>query len=569
MAGFIQAIAVDLDGTIAHGTALDGDALVALAECRAAGTAVLLVTGRIEAELLRDFPELLEQFDAAVLENGAVLLIEGRRTLTKALDPSLAPHLQEREIPIRQGAAILACPGEDAQSVLDVISELGLDAQLVHNRSELMVLPAGVSKGTGMRAALTELDISVHNTIAIGDAENDLSLLADAEVAVAAHGAVDSVRRAADLVLTDRPGERLADLLRGPVVAGAQAVHSTRRALTIGTADDGTVVSVPGAQAGILVCGESGHGKSHLTGLLVERWIEAGYTVLVIDPEGDHASLAALHRTVLIRPEETVPADDHLLQLLSHQSVSVVLDLSGMPAQQLRAYLEAVALAVESLRAQYGLPHWIVVDEAHGVLDEDGWLAHIFRPSGGGYCYVTHRPELLCTAARSTIDVTVTALGSGLSDGRGMSASAVLRVRGAPDRVFTPDPRDTKHVRHRTKYQQVALPERARFRFRDGAGHVIATATTVADFVSDLRSVPDESIVHHALRGDFSRWAVGALQDRVLGSLLSARETDLAARIGAGAADFRDRAGSDLARRYGYDDHPVGPAHPIEMEPAS
>jgi hypothetical protein len=34
--------------------------------------------------------------------------------------------------------------------------------------------------------------------------------------------------------------------------------------------------------------------------LLVERWIEGGYTVLVIDPEGDHAALSRLPATIVI-----------------------------------------------------------------------------------------------------------------------------------------------------------------------------------------------------------------------------------------------------------------------------
>ena len=36
-----------------------------------------------------------------------------------------------------------------------------------------MVLPQGVSKGAGLRAALSALRLSVHNAVGIGDAEND------------------------------------------------------------------------------------------------------------------------------------------------------------------------------------------------------------------------------------------------------------------------------------------------------------------------------------------------------------------------------------------------------------
>ena len=548
MAGFVQAVAVDLDGTIAHGNTLDANAMAALDECRSSGATTVLVTGRIEAELLGSFPDLLPHFDAAVLENGAVLAMDEHRITLAGIDPLLASHLRERIPFLRQGVAILACGLSDAPVVLEGIDALGLDAQLVHNRSELMVLPSGVSKGTGLHAALQGLEVSAHNSVAIGDAENDLSMLIAAEVGVAAHGAVPSVLRIADVTLSDRPGDTLADFLRGPVVSGAKPIHSPRRALRIGQASDGSIVTVPGAQAGVLVCGSSGAGKSHLTGLLVERWIDAGYTALIIDPEGDHSSLASLHQTVVIDASATQSVDE-LLHLLCHQSLSVVLDLSRMSRSATVAYLSMIAPGVESIRSQHGLPHWVVIDEAHGVLGEDGMLADVFRPNAGGYCYVTYHPEMLCAAAKTTVDVTVIALGPDLGDGDG--ARAVIRVPGRADTEFVPDPRITAHVRHRNKYRDIALPEKLRFRFRDSSGREVACAATVNDFVGQLASVPDDSIVHHALQGDFSRWAVGAVQDRVLGSLLAAVENECVSSITTAARSLRRRAASEVEQRYG------------------
>ena len=40
-----------------------------------------------------------------------------------------------------------------------------------------MVLPAGVNKESGLRAALEELEISPRNVVAVGDAENDFAFL--------------------------------------------------------------------------------------------------------------------------------------------------------------------------------------------------------------------------------------------------------------------------------------------------------------------------------------------------------------------------------------------------------
>lgn len=558
VAGFVQAVAVDLDGTLADRTGVDTAALAAIDDARWTGTATILVTGRIEAELVCDFPNLLDHFDAAVLENGAVLAIDDHRSVLAAVDPLLAPHLRDRSVVIREGVGILACRGSDASTVFDSIDTLGLDAQLVHNRGELMVLPSGVSKGTGLRAALSELGISVHNTLAIGDAENDLAMLATAEIAVAAAGSVDSVSRLADVVLSNRAGDDLASFLLGPVVSGAEPVRSSRRELRIGQTADGSVVTIPGGQAGILVCGDSGAGKSHLTGLLVERWIEAGYTALIIDPEGDHSSLADLHQTVVIDPGAT-PSVEDLLQMLCQRSLSVVLDLSSMAPSTMVPYLGTIAPGIESTRAQYGLPHWIVVDEAHGMLGEDGTLAHVFRPNGGGYCYVTYHPELLCAAAKTTIDVTLTALGQPRDGGTPAGARAVIAVPGRSDREFVPDPRVTAHVRHRNKYRDIALPQQLRFQFRDPTSRIVSTAATIGELVHGIRTVPDASIVHHALRGDFSRWALGAVQDRSLGSFLGAVENDCSARAASAAKTFRRRAAAELQRRYGVDADTAAP----------
>jgi hydroxymethylpyrimidine pyrophosphatase-like HAD family hydrolase len=48
-----------------------------------------------------------------------------------------------------------------------------------------MILPQAISKGVGLREALTMPRLSPHNAIAIGDAENDHDPLAVCEFGVA------------------------------------------------------------------------------------------------------------------------------------------------------------------------------------------------------------------------------------------------------------------------------------------------------------------------------------------------------------------------------------------------
>jgi hydroxymethylpyrimidine pyrophosphatase-like HAD family hydrolase len=57
------------------------------------------------------------------------------------------------------------------------IRELGLELQIIFNKGAVMVLPAGVSKASGLEAALALLELLPHDVAGIGDAENDHAFL--------------------------------------------------------------------------------------------------------------------------------------------------------------------------------------------------------------------------------------------------------------------------------------------------------------------------------------------------------------------------------------------------------
>lgn len=65
------------------------------------------------------------------------------------------------------------------------------------------VVPAGYSKASGMRFLADYLGIPMENTVAIGDSNNDLSMLECAGMAIAMGNAVDTVKEMADFVTTD------------------------------------------------------------------------------------------------------------------------------------------------------------------------------------------------------------------------------------------------------------------------------------------------------------------------------------------------------------------------------
>jgi hydroxymethylpyrimidine pyrophosphatase-like HAD family hydrolase/energy-coupling factor transporter ATP-binding protein EcfA2 len=530
MAGMMRAVAMDLDGTIAWDDRVHPAVLDALAEVREAGISTLLVTGRTLESLDTMFAGLRDLFDAVVAENGAVLDIDGVvHDQGERLGPVLSGPLAAAGVAHAVGRVLIGCAAADASSVHEVIETLGMDYQVVHNRSQLMVLPAGLSKGTGLVAALHELGLSAHNVVAVGDAENDLALLHTAEIGVAVANALPSVKDQADIVLDEPNGAGVAALLRGPIVAGRAPAQVARRRISIGTYPDGTETTVPGGQANILITGDSGSGKSHLAGVLVERWIDAGYTALVVDIEGDYVGLGHLNHVVVLGGHEPPPSYE-LVTLLRQASVSVVLDLSAVHGEQLATYLTHLPTVIEGERAAWGLPHWVVLDEAHATLGRGGAVAEMIRPSDLGYCLVTYHPDELSREVSSVIDVRIVTMGSAARSGRG--AATIVEGGGAPRHFETGD-RRTVHVRHWHKYTSEPLPREHRFVFRNPDGSVVATAANIAEFVQYLRTLDSPVIAYHLTRGDISRWLVGCLGNRDLAAEAATVERDILSRQAA------------------------------------
>jgi hypothetical protein len=71
-------------------------------------------------------------------------------------------------------------------------------------------------------------------------------------------------------------------------------------------------------------------------------------------------------------------------------------------------------------------------------------------------------------------------------------------------------------VRHLGKYiDQPVAPQEAFF-FRRADGRPAGAADTLHGFVARLAEVDDDTLAHHAARGDFSRWIGDVFADRRL-----------------------------------------------------
>lgn len=224
-------LACDFDGTLATDAKVSGSTLAALERVLASGRKLILVTGREMHELLPIFPEH-RIFERIVGENGAVLYRPAGCETTVLADPPspkfIAALRECRVEPLAVGCAIVATRRSNDSTVLRVIHELGLELQVIYNKDAVMVLPAGVDKGTGLLAALVELGVSRDNTVAIGDAENDDALLSLSECGVAVANAISTLKQRADLTTSEANGKGVEQLIEKLLLDDLQGVKTRR-----------------------------------------------------------------------------------------------------------------------------------------------------------------------------------------------------------------------------------------------------------------------------------------------------------------------------------------------------
>jgi hydroxymethylpyrimidine pyrophosphatase-like HAD family hydrolase len=546
-----SALALDYDGTIAVNGAFDPAVREAIADARRRGIVVVLVTGRRLPDLQHVAGDLT-CFDAIVAENGALLEFPASRrhvVLGHAPSPVFLQELQRRGVPYVAGESVVEMDAQWAGRTLDVIRALEQPLVLAFNRGRLMVLPQSVSKSTGLRQALYSLRISIHNTIGIGDAENDHDLLDACEVGVAVAWGSSALRAVADEVIEGSGPPAVADYIRRVMQQPRLSARQMgRRRLVLGHEHNGDEVSLAVRGRTIIIAGEPGSGKSWLAGSLCEQSILQGYCVCVIDPEGDYRTLEALPGVIMLGGDDPPPQARELARALGHPEVSVVIDLSKVSHHDKREYLRTLLPLLVTLRRNTGLPHKILLDEAHYFLSGAD-SAQLIDPELAGYILVTYRVSRLPDHVRQAPDTVVmvtreadreetrTLLGMCrpqpctadspdiFSDLATTEAAILPGVEEADGRVrrFRLASRLTEHVRHRSKYLDMPVLDAHAFAFVSN-GQPDARARTLREFTGLLAEVPADRLSGYLKRHDFSNWIEGVFRDRPLATHLRAVE---------------------------------------------
>jgi hydroxymethylpyrimidine pyrophosphatase-like HAD family hydrolase len=544
-------LATDYDGTLTTDGTIGAETVAALKDVLATGRRLVLVTGRDLDDLLSVYPDL-SIFERVVAENGALLYrpaTKERRALAEPPPPALLASLRRRGVtPLSQGEVIVATREPYETVVLETIRELGLELQVIFNKGAVMILPAGVNKATGLTAALRELKISPHNVVGVGDAENDHSFLRLCERSAAVGGALPAVRDTADLALQGYADAGVRELAAALVAHDLQSTRSPpRQQLTFGDDGRGTPVKLEPYGSCILVCGASASGKSTVARRIVESLTELEYQFCIIDPEGDYEEQP---KAVVVGKPDAEPSREEAIQLLEDYGVNGVVCMTGVPISDRPRYFAALLTDLLQLRARYGRPHWLVIDEAHHLFPADWEAPNSLLPESlVNVMLVTVHPELLSpelqqrvthfigvgptapelleqfTAARGTpmsrapeSDAPETELTVGEVLLYGCADASCRRVRIEPP--------SAEHRRHTRKYAVGQLPPDRSFYFRGPEAKLNLRAQNLLHFLELAAGVDDDTWTYHFRRADYSRWFRDVIKDPELAAAAATVERD-------------------------------------------
>ncbi|WP_342643954.1 HAD family hydrolase [Rhodoligotrophos ferricapiens] len=563
---YFLALAADYDGTIAKNGIVQPETVAALRRLKAAGLKLILVTGRELRELEPIFPEIT-LFDRVIAENGATLYdpSNGRERLLASPPPAVfVTRLRELEVePLSVGRCVVATWEPCQLRVLSAIQELGLDLQIIFNKGAVMVMPAGVNKATGLSAALRELDISAHNVVAVGDAENDHAFLQACGCAAAVANALPAVKERADIRLAGDHGAGVIELIEN-ILAGEMDLGCTaRNGVGVGWTREGRQVCLAPSGGSVLIIGPSGCGKSTMATALTEQMVDKGFEFCILDPEGDYVDL--LHAVPIGSPN--VPPDPaQALKLLNEAGVNLVLNTQSLDPTERRRLFSTMLLQTARVRARSGRPQWLIIDEAHQVLPATEGaaaepLAHRDIPVA---ILITMHPETICPNALNMVE-TVIALGDesqaalarfaaitgrtapaiAAAPQRGQAVHWSLKTGDKPQLISIVSPAQI-HKRHAGKYAVGDVGPWRSFYFRGPGLKHNCKAENLYKFLEIAHNIDDPTWDYHLRAGDYSAWFRHVIRDERLAASAARVEADLT----LDSVESRRRIRKAICRRY-------------------
>ncbi|MFL5743124.1 MAG: HAD-IIB family hydrolase [Niastella sp.] len=539
-------LAADYDGTLATHGKVEQEVIDALYRLKASTRQLILVTGRVLDELKVVFPGY-EIFDRIVAENGALLYnpaTKEERLLGERPPESFISQLHHQVKPLSVGKVILATWEPYQNTVLEAIKKEGLELQVIFNKGAVMILPAGINKAKGLKETLKELNMSLHNVVAVGDAENDNAMLQAAECAVAVSNALPAVQHHADWV-TDQPhGKGVIQLIDRLLENDLQDVDCrlTRHYLDLGQRITGENFSVCPYGPNILLSGTTKSGKSTMTTFLLEKLLEKNYQFCLIDPEGDYLELPGVVR---IGDNEHAPAVEEVLSILNNPMQSVIVCILAIPLDDRPRFFNSLLTALSQMRKETGHPHWIIADEAHHMLPAPAAPSYYAIPDDfKNFAFVSISTEGMNEAVLNKITLIIS-MGDDAAKAIGefsqfrkihLDQNAVTPLQkgqawvwdvadgNEPVLIKTGIPVHLQQ-RHKKKYATGDMDYNS-FYFRGPENKLNLKAYNLVVFTQMAAGIDEETWYYHLIRKDYSNWLRHSVHDEELASLVDKIEND-------------------------------------------
>jgi len=294
----------------------------------------------------------------------------------------------------------------------------------------------------------------------------------------------------------------------------------------------------------------------------LERLAEADFQLCLFDPEGDYGAFDA----VTFGDAETPVAPEAVLAAVRKLGTNVAVNLLGSSIEDRPAVLASLLPAVLDIRAKYGRPHWILVDEAHHMLPRgrdagDGVNLDAQTPT----IFVTVHPDTLATGA-------LRSLGTVLLIGR-ESLELIEVLSRTLDQPCPPLPERGPEVgeaiwwdchggrppaliavgkpkgdvrRHTRKYAEGTLGADRSFFFRGKEAALKIRAQNLSMFLQVGDGVDPETYLFHLKNGDFANWMRTSIKDDGLADEVAA----VAANDGIAVDEIRALVRSAIETRY-------------------
>jgi hypothetical protein len=425
------------------------------------------------------------------------------------------------------------------KEVLEVIRSMGLELQVIFNKDAVMILPSGINKGVGVKVALDELGLSTHNTVGVGDAENDHAFLGICECSVAVGNALPVLKERADVVTGHTHGAGVEEIIEQLLADDLRSLQPRlkRHDILLGHQENGQEFCLGPYGTRVAVAGPSGGGKSTVVTAIVERLIQKQYQVCVIDPEGDYDDVAQF---VTLGAADRVPGVSEILEVLKNAGSSISVNMLGVPLADRPSYFVGLLPRLQELRSRTGRPHWIVIDEAHHLLPSELDSASLSIPSSlGSFALISVHPKSVSKSLLDTVNCVIAigpqpgAIIAEVNEGSGKTwalpeetapGESGPEVRSGEMMVWqlpesNPPTKVTLELakielrRHKRKYAAGELGEDKSFYFRGPEGKLNIRAHNLNLFAQIAEGVDEDTWSYHLKKHDYSVWLREAVKD--------------------------------------------------------